>query len=62
MKTTDILTGTILATCRQELQAHLDLIELAIINKECDYSHEDWKQIAAGIDDKTREFNSRINH
>jgi hypothetical protein len=62
MKAEDIINGTLLTTCRHELTAHMEALENALINNECDFGEGDWKLISRGIDDKSREFNQCIHH
>ena len=62
MNTKDILTGIRESLTRQELAAHIDLIEVAIDNDECDFGSIEWLRIAKAIDEKNTEMNERIFH
>ncbi len=58
MKTKEIFAGIEQAETRQELSAHIDLIEQAIVNEACDYDTEEWLAIARAIDEKTGELDT----
>lgn len=60
MKTKDILNGIELAQTRQELSQHLDRLEQAIVNEQCDYMQEDWLAIARAVDLRNNDFKKRI--
>ena len=62
MKTELILTGIQDATCRDELSAHIDLIEEAIERGACDYGVSEWLKIAAAIDLRNAELNNSVFH
>ena len=60
MKTELILTGIQDATCRDELSAHVDLIELAIERDECEYNGSEWQEIALAIETRLNDFKARV--
>ena len=62
MNTKDILTGVKEALTRQELAAHIDLIEEAIFREECDFGSVEWLKIARAIDEKNGEIDGRVFH
>ncbi len=62
MKTKDIHKGIEQASTRQELQAHLDQLEEAIIADKCDYGAKEWLEIDAAVDAKNNQINSRVYH
>ena len=62
MNTKQILTGIQESTCRDELSAHLDLVQEAVQSGECDYSSSEWLRIVQETEDKTYEFDERVLH
>ena len=60
MKTEDIYKGIELAQTRQELSQHLDRLEHAIADEQCDYMEEDWLAIARAVDLRNNDFKKRI--
>ena len=62
MNTKDILTGIREALTRQELTAHIDLVETAIERDECDFGTVEWLKIERAIDEKNAEMGGRVFH
>ena len=62
MKTEDIYKGIELAQTRKELSRHLDRLEQAIADEQCDYMEEDWLAIARAVDLRNNDFKKRIFH
>lgn len=62
MKTEDIYKGIELAQTRQELSQHLDKLEQAIADEQCNYMAEDWLAIARAVDLRNSDFKKRIFH
>jgi len=62
MKTENILKGIQAADCKADLSAHLDAVEDAIANDECDYQIHEWNRIGDAIRRKTEELDNRAVH
>ena len=62
MKTSEIITGIQLASCKDELSDHLDLVTKAVDRVECDYTSSEWLRIVQEAEDKTYEFDERTYH
>ena len=58
----EILTGIHDAECKPELKAHIELIDKALDNGDCDYSADDWKEISSYVGMRLKEFESRVIH
>ena len=62
MKTELILTGIQDATCRDELSAHMDLLDKALDEGACNYDALEELEIAKAIECRLREFRERVFH
>ena len=62
MNIKQIIDGIELSDCRDELSAHLDLVELAIDNERCDLHEIEWSQVETATRAKAAEFSERIYH
>lgn len=58
----DIIDGINKSTCKLELDAHLELTDLAVENDVCDYDMECWELISRACKSKMYEFDERIYH
>ena len=62
MTVNEIILGMQMATCREELRAHLDLVQLALDNDQCDFDDIEWQLITSIGILKRDEFNCRVYH
>ena len=62
MKTSEILTGIQLASCKRELSLHLDSVQEAVQKGDCNYTSSEWLRIVQEAEDKTYEFDERTYH
>jgi hypothetical protein len=62
MNTKQILTGIELASCRDELSRHVDLIEKALDRGQCNYDALEELTIARMIEGRLQEFRERTYH
>jgi len=62
VKTSEILTGIQLASCKRELSLHIDSIEKALDEGQCNYNALDEQEIAKAIEERLEEFRARVFH
>ena len=60
MNETDVLTGIKLASCRDELSAFLDMVQLSLDKDQCWV--DDWELITELARIKIGEFEARVFH
>ena len=62
MNTKQILTGIQDATCKLQLSRHVDLIEKALEEGQCNYDALEEQQIALAIECRLQDFIDRVYH